>query len=128
MCRGNLKGHYLAEGGYESVAEHFFSRTNVNRFLLEFDPSRAGDFKPLRFVPKGKGVVLDLVSSKIPQFENIDQLKRRTEEATKYIDLNRHAISPQCGFALTVAGDFVTEADERAKLGRVVRAAEAIWS
>jgi 5-methyltetrahydropteroyltriglutamate--homocysteine methyltransferase len=127
MCRGNFKGHYLSEGGYESVAERFFARTNVNHFLLEFDTPRAGDFKPLRFVPEGKGVVLGLISSKTPQLESIDLLKRRTDEATKFIDLDRLAISPQCGFASTVAGNPVTEADERAKLALVVRAAEAIW-
>ena len=127
MCRGNFKGHYLAEGGYESVAERFFSRTNVNHFLLEFDTPRAGDFQPLRFVPKDKGVVLGLVSSKTPRLEDIDQLRRRTEEAAKFIDFDRLAISPQCGFASTVAGNPVTEFDERAKLGLVVQAARAIW-
>jgi 5-methyltetrahydropteroyltriglutamate--homocysteine methyltransferase len=128
MCRGNFKGHYLAEGGYESVAERFFSRTDVNHFLLEFDTPRAGDFQPLRFVPKDKGVVLGLISSKTPQLESIDLLKRRTEEATKFIDLDRLAISPQCGFASTVAGNPVTEADERAKLQLVVQAAKSIWN
>jgi 5-methyltetrahydropteroyltriglutamate--homocysteine methyltransferase len=127
MCRGNFKGHYLGEGGYESVAERFFSRTDVNHFLLEFDTERAGDFQPLRFVPKGKGVVLGLISSKTPQLESVDLLKRRTEEATKFIDLDRLAISPQCGFASTVAGNPVTEADERAKLQLAVEAAETIW-
>jgi 5-methyltetrahydropteroyltriglutamate--homocysteine methyltransferase len=127
MCRGNFKGHYLSEGGYESVADRFFSRTNVNHFLLEFDTPRAGDFKPLRFVPKGKGVVLGLISSKTPQLESVDLLRRRVDEATKFIELDRLAISPQCGFASTVAGNPVTEADERAKLALVVRAADAIW-
>jgi 5-methyltetrahydropteroyltriglutamate--homocysteine methyltransferase len=127
MCRGNFKGHYLAEGGYESVAERFFSQTDVNHFLLEFDTPRAGDFKPLRFVPKGKGVVLGLVSSKTPQLEDIDLLQQRVEEAARFIDVDRLAVSPQCGFASTVAGNPVTEADERAKLRLVVQAAEAIW-
>ncbi len=127
MCRGNFKGHYLAAGGYESVAERFFANTRVNHFLLEYDTERAGDFGPLRFVPKGKGVVLGLISSKVPQLEPLDLLKRRTDEATKYIDLDRLAISPQCGFASTVAGNPVTEADQRAKLRRVVEAAAAIW-
>ena len=126
MCRGNFKGHYLAAGGYESVAERFFSRTKVNHFLLEYDTERAGDFKPLRFV-KDKGVVLGLVSSKIPALESIDILKRRAIEATQYIDLDRLALSPQCGFASTVAGNPVTEADERVKLQRVVDAAQKIW-
>ena len=83
MCRGNFKGHYLAAGGYESVAERFFTQTKVNHFLLEYDTERAGDFKPLRFV-KGKGVVLGLISSKTPVLESLDDLKRRTEEATQY--------------------------------------------
>jgi 5-methyltetrahydropteroyltriglutamate--homocysteine methyltransferase len=126
MCRGNFKGHYLGAGGYESVAERFFSRTKVNHFLLEYDTERAGDFKPLRFV-KDKGVVLGLVSSKTPVLEGIEVLKRRIGEATQYIDLDQLAVSPQCGFASTVAGNPVTEADERAKLKLVVDAAKAIW-
>ena len=126
MCRGNFKGHYLAAGGYESVAERFFSETRVNHFLLEYDTERAGDFAPLRFV-KNKGVVLGLVSSKVAALESIDVLKRRVDEATRYIDLDQLAISPQCGFASTVAGNPVTEADERAKLALVVNAAMTIW-
>jgi 5-methyltetrahydropteroyltriglutamate--homocysteine methyltransferase len=127
MCRGNFKGHYLGAGGYESVAEKFFTGTNVNHFLLEFDTPRAGDFAPLRFVPKTKGVVLGLVSSKTSALEPLDTLKRRTDEATRHIDLDRLAIGPQCGFASTVAGNPVSEADERAKLRLVVDAARAIW-
>jgi 5-methyltetrahydropteroyltriglutamate--homocysteine methyltransferase len=126
MCRGNFKGHYLAAGGYESVAERFFSETRVNHFLLEYDTERAGDFAPLRFV-KNKGVVLGLISSKLPALESLDALKRRTDEATQFIDLDRLAISPQCGFASTVAGNPVTETDERAKLALVVNAAKVIW-
>lgn len=128
MCRGNFKGHYLGAGGYESVAERFFANTKVNHFLLEYDTARAGDFAPLRFVPKDRGVVLGLVSSKTPVLESLDILKRRTEEATRYVDLDRLAISPQCGFASTVAGNPLTEADERAKLALVVEAANAIWA
>jgi 5-methyltetrahydropteroyltriglutamate--homocysteine methyltransferase len=127
MCRGNFKGHYLGAGGYESVAERFFANTKVNHFLLEYDTPRAGDFAPLRFVPKDKGVVLGLVSSKLPVLEHIDALKARTQEATRYIDLDRLAISPQCGFASTVAGNPLTEADQRAKLRLIVTAAQAIW-
>ncbi len=126
MCRGNFKGHYLAAGGYESVAERFFSETKVNHFLLEYDTERAGDFAPLRFV-RGSGVVLGLISSKVPQLESLDTLKRRTGEAAQFIEIDRLAISPQCGFASTVAGNPVSEADERAKLRLVVQAAEAIW-
>jgi 5-methyltetrahydropteroyltriglutamate--homocysteine methyltransferase len=127
VCRGNYKGMYLSEGGYDSVGERFFGRADVNHFLLEFDTPRAGGFDPLRFVPKNKGVVLGLVSSKTPVLEKIDSLKRRAEEAAKYIDPSRLAISPQCGFASTMGGNPVTEADERAKLGLCVEAARAIW-
>jgi 5-methyltetrahydropteroyltriglutamate--homocysteine methyltransferase len=128
VCRGNYKGMYLSEGGYDSVAERFFGRTNVNHFLLEFDTPRAGGFAPLRHVPKGKGVVLGLVSSKTPVLEKLDDLKRRTDEAARYIDAQRLAISPQCGFASTMGGNPLTEADERAKLSLCVNAARSIWS
>jgi len=127
MCRGNYKGKYLAEGGYESVAEKLFQRAAVNHFLLEFDTPRAGDFAPLRLVPKTKGVVLGMVSSKVPELEPLDTLKRRAAEAAKYVDPARLAISPQCGFASTMGGNPVTEADERAKLRLCVDAARAIW-
>jgi 5-methyltetrahydropteroyltriglutamate--homocysteine methyltransferase len=127
VCRGNYKGMYLSEGGYDSVAERFFSRTNANHFLLEFDTPRAGGFAPLRFVPKDKGIVLGLVSSKTPQLEKMDVLKRRTDEAARYIDRERLAISPQCGFASTIGGNPLTEADERAKLSLCVEAAREIW-
>ncbi|MGH8690790.1 MAG: 5-methyltetrahydropteroyltriglutamate--homocysteine S-methyltransferase, partial [Burkholderiales bacterium] len=128
VCRGNYKGMYLSEGGYDSVAEKLFSRTDVNHFLLEFDTPRAGGFAPLRFVPRGKGVVLGLVSSKTPVLEKMDDLKRRTDEASRYVDSARLAVSPQCGFASTMGGNPVTEADERAKLKLCVDAAHAIWS
>jgi 5-methyltetrahydropteroyltriglutamate--homocysteine methyltransferase len=127
MCRGNFKGKYLAEGGYDSVAEKLFQRANVNHFLLEYDTPRAGDFAPLRFVPKGKGVVLGLVSSKVGALEPIDSLQRRAEEAAKFVAPERLAISPQCGFASTVAGNPLTEAEMRAKLALVVEAARTIW-
>jgi 5-methyltetrahydropteroyltriglutamate--homocysteine methyltransferase len=127
VCRGNYKGMYLSEGGYDSVAERFFGRTNIDHFLLEFDTPRAGGFSPLRFVPKQKGVVLGLVSSKTPVLEKLDELKRRTEEASKHIDFDRLAISPQCGFASSIGGNPVTEADERAKLRLCVDAASQIW-
>jgi 5-methyltetrahydropteroyltriglutamate--homocysteine methyltransferase len=127
VCRGNYKGMYLSEGGYDSVAERFFARTSVDHFLLEFDTPRAGGFAPLRFVPKEKGVVLGLVSSKTPVLEELDELKRRADEAARYVDGKRLAISPQCGFASTMGGNPVTEADERAKLSLCVDAARAIW-
>jgi len=127
MCRGNYKGMYLSEGGYDTVAEKLFGRADVNHFLLEFDTPRAGDFAPLRFLPKSKGVVLGMVSSKVPQLESIDALKRRADGAAKIVDAARLAISPQCGFASTIGGNPVTEADERAKLRLCVDAARAIW-
>jgi 5-methyltetrahydropteroyltriglutamate--homocysteine methyltransferase len=127
MCRGNFKGNYLAGGGYESVAERFFARTRANHFLLEYDTPRAGDFAPLRFVPRSKGVVLGLLSSKTPVLESLDLLRRRTEAAAACIDLDRLAISPQCGFASSVAGNPLGPDDERRKLALVVEAARAIW-
>jgi 5-methyltetrahydropteroyltriglutamate--homocysteine methyltransferase len=127
VCRGNYKGMYLSEGGYDSVAEKFFGRTNVSHFLLEFDTPRAGSFDPLRFVPKDRGVVLGLVSSKTPQLESLDSLRRRADEAARFISADRLAISPQCGFASTMGGNPVTEADERAKLKLCVDAAKEIW-
>ena len=127
VCRGNYKGMYLSEGGYDSVAERFFGRTDVNHFLLEFDTPRAGGFAPLRHVPKDKGVVLGLVSSKTPALEKMDDLRRRADEAASHVDPSRLAISPQCGFASTMGGNPVTEADERAKLKLCVDAAAKIW-
>jgi 5-methyltetrahydropteroyltriglutamate--homocysteine methyltransferase len=127
VCRGNFRGRYLSEGGYESVAERFFTGVNATHFLLEYDTARAGDFKPLRFVPKDKGVVLGLVSTKAPALEPLDDLARRVGEAARFIDLDRTGIGPQCGFASTAGGNPLSEEDERAKLGRVVEAARAIW-
>jgi 5-methyltetrahydropteroyltriglutamate--homocysteine methyltransferase len=127
MCRGNYKGLYLAQGGYDSVAEKLFQRADVNHFLLEYDTPRAGDFAPLRFLPQTKGVVLGLVSSKTAALEELDELKRRADAAARYVDPERLAISPQCGFASTVAGNPLTEAEMRAKLALCVDAARAIW-
>ena len=127
MCRGNFRGRYLSAGGYESVAERFFNTSNATHFLLEYDTARAGDFGPLRFVPKDKGVVLGLISTKTPVRESIEDLKRRSEDAAKFIDLGNLGIGPQCGFASTAAGNPLTEDDERAKLELVVAAAGAIW-
>lgn len=127
VCRGNYKGMYLSEGGYDSVAERFFGDVRVDHFLLEFDTPRAGGFAPLRFLPKDKGVVLGLVSSKAARLEDPDLLRRRVDEAAKYVDLTRLAISPQCGFASTMGGNPVSEADERAKLRLCVETARRIW-
>ncbi|HEX7220804.1 MAG TPA: 5-methyltetrahydropteroyltriglutamate--homocysteine S-methyltransferase [Burkholderiales bacterium] len=127
VCRGNYKGMYLSEGGYDSVAEKFFGRTNVDHFLLEFDTPRAGGFAPLRFVPKDKGVVLGLVSSKTPVLESRELLKRRVEEAARHVDPMRLAISPQCGFASTIGGNPLSDSDQRAKLELCVDTAKEIW-
>jgi 5-methyltetrahydropteroyltriglutamate--homocysteine methyltransferase len=128
MCRGNFRGRYLSEGGYESVAERFFTGANATHFLLEYDTARAGDFKPLRFVPKTKGVVLGLVSTKTPVLETVDELQRRVNEATNFIELDRIGIGPQCGFASTAAGNPLTVDDEHAKLRLLVEAASRIWA
>ena len=127
MCRGNFRGRHLADGGYDWVAERFFARAKANHFLLEYDTPRAGDFTPLRFVPKGKGVVLGIISSKAPALESMDDLRRRVDEAAKHIELERLAISPQCGFASSAGGNPLTDADQRAKLRLLVDAARAIW-
>ena len=127
MCRGNFKGKYLSEGGYGDVAQKLFTRAKVNHFLLEYDTPRAGDFSPLRHVPKDKGVVLGIVSSKLPQLETVDFLRARIDEAARHIDVAQLGLSPQCGFASTVAGNPVTEADEAAKLARCVEVARAVW-
>lgn len=127
VCRGNFKGHFLSEGGYDSIAERFFNKVNATHFLLEYDTGRAGGFAPLRFVPNTKGVVLGLISTKTPVLETADALKRRIEEAARYVDLDRLAIGPQCGFASTVAGNPVMESDQSAKLRRAVDVATAVW-
>jgi 5-methyltetrahydropteroyltriglutamate--homocysteine methyltransferase len=127
MCRGNYKGMYLSEGGYTSIAERLFNRAKVTHFLLEFDTPRAGDFAPLAMMPKSKGVVLGLVSSKTAVLEPMDLLKRRVEEASRHVDASQLAISPQCGFASTMGGNPVTDADQRAKLQLCVEAARTIW-
>lgn len=128
MCRGNLKGHYLANGGYDLVAEQFFAQTNVTHFLLEYDTQRAGDFTPLRYVPADKGVVLGVISSKSPVLESVSALEARVAEAARHMDISRLGISPQCGFASTVGGNPVTEADQFAKLQLVCETARKIWN
>ncbi len=127
MCRGNFKGKWLAEGGYESVAERAFAELKIDVFFLEYDSPRAGDFAPLRFVPAPKGVVLGLVSSKTPDLEAKDMLIRRIEAASRVLPLDRLAISPQCGFASAVSGNPLTIDDERRKLERIVEVAREVW-
>ncbi len=127
LCRGNFKGHFLSEGGYGTVAEQLFNELQVDAFFLEYDSPRAGDFQPLRFVPADKIVVLGLVSSKTPELESIDDLRHRIDDAAKYLDLEQLCLSPQCGFASTVAGNPVNEEDEKAKLGLIVETAAQVW-
>ncbi len=127
MCRGNMKSSWIAEGGYEPVAEAMFAETPVDGFFMEWDTDRAGGFEPLRFAPKDKKIVLGLISSKVPELEAIDDLKRRVDEASKYVAMEQLCISPQCGFASTVEGNLVSEDDQRRKLALTVETAQAIW-
>ena len=128
MCRGNYKGQWMAEGGYAPVAEKLFQGAAVDAFFLEYDSERAGDFSPLQAMPDDKLVVLGLVSTKTPELESPDALKRRLEEASKVVPMERLAISPQCGFASSVGGNPVTEDDERRKLTLVADVAAEVWS
>jgi 5-methyltetrahydropteroyltriglutamate--homocysteine methyltransferase len=127
MCRGNNRSAWHAEGSYEPVAEKAFSQLNVDRFLLEYDTDRAGGFEPLRFMPKDKMVVLGLVSSKEPELESVDALRRRIEEAAQFVPLENLALSPQCGFASTMLGNLLTWEEQEAKLARVAETARAVW-
>ena len=127
MCRGNLRSAWGASGAYDYVAEKAFGKLNVDRFLLEYDDERSGSFEPLRFVPKGKTVVLGLITSKRPELESIDDLRRRVEEASRYVPFENLAISPQCGFASVVPGNLLSMDDQRRKLELVVEAAHKIW-
>ena len=126
-CRGNFDSMWMASGGYEPVAEAVFNETAVDGFFLEYDTERAGDFAPLRFVPRGKKVVLGLVSTKTPKLEAKDELKRRIEAATKYVPLEDLCLSPQCGFASAAVGNRVTDDDQRRKLELVVEVARDVW-
>ena len=125
-CRGNFKSGWVAEGGYEPVAESMFS-SGVDGFFMEFDTARAGGFEPLRFVPKGKKVVLGLVSSKTGALESRDELKRRIDEAAKYVPIENLCLSPQCGFSSTHHGNQLTESEQWRKLERVVAVAKEVW-
>jgi 5-methyltetrahydropteroyltriglutamate--homocysteine methyltransferase len=127
MCRGNAMGKWVAEGGYERIAEKSFSSMNVDVFFLEFDTERAGGFEPLRFVPKGKRVVLGLVSTKTPALEDKNALKRRIEAAARFVPLENLSISPQCGFASHEKGSALGFAEQEAKLKLVVETAAEVW-
>jgi 5-methyltetrahydropteroyltriglutamate--homocysteine methyltransferase len=127
MCRGNYRSSWAASGGYDFVAEALFSELDVDGFFLEFDDERSGGFEPLRFVPEGKQVVLGLVTTKSPVLESKDDLKRRIDEAAKYVPLEQLCLSPQCGFSSTVEGNNLTQDEEIAKLRLVVETAEEVW-
>jgi 5-methyltetrahydropteroyltriglutamate--homocysteine methyltransferase len=128
MCRGNNQSMWAAEGGYDFVAEALFNNLDVDGFFMEFDDERSGTFEPLRHVPKGhKQVVLGLVTTKKPQLEDRDMLKRRIEEASQYVDLDQLCLSPQCGFSSTVEGNKLTHEDQWAKLRLVVETAQEVW-
>src|SRR5256886_10059955 len=127
MCRGNFRSSGAAEGGYDFVAEALFGQLGVDGFFLESDDERSGTFEPLRFVPKGKAVVLGLVTTKRPELEDKDLLKRRIEEASKYVDVDQLCLSPQCGFSSTVEGNKLTRDDQAAKLQLVVETAAEVW-
>jgi 5-methyltetrahydropteroyltriglutamate--homocysteine methyltransferase len=128
LCRGNYRSSFVAEGGYDPVADVMFNQTRVDAFFLEYDDARSGSFEPLRFVPKGRFVVLGLVSSKLPQLEPKELLKRRIEEASKFIDLDQLCLSPQCGFASSIEGNDITPDEQRRKLELVVEVATEVWS
>ncbi len=127
LCRGNMAGRWAAEGGYDPIAEPVFATLAVDGYFLEYESARAGGFEPLRFMPKDKKVVLGLISSKVPEMEHKDDLKRRVEEAGKFMAPERMGISPQCGFASGYQGNPVTEAIERQKLALAVETATDIW-
>jgi len=127
LCRGNQRSMWHREGAYDAIAERLFNELPHRRFLLEYDSPRAGGFAPLRFVPKGKIVVLGLISTKVAELESVDQLKRRINEAAKYLPLDQLALSPQCGFGSDVSGNLISEDDQKRKLERVVEVARKIW-
>jgi 5-methyltetrahydropteroyltriglutamate--homocysteine methyltransferase len=127
MCRGNFRSSWAAEGGYDFVAEALFSELGVDGFFLEYDDARSGGFEPLRFVPEGKMVVLGLVTTKRGQLESPDELKRRIDEASKFVPLEQLCLSPQCGFSSTVEGNVLTYDQEVAKLRLIVETARDVW-
>jgi 5-methyltetrahydropteroyltriglutamate--homocysteine methyltransferase len=127
LCRGNFRSTFIASGGYEPVAELLFNGINVHGYFMEYDSARAGGFEPLRFVPKGKTVVLGLVTSKTGQLESKDFIKRRIDEAAKFIELDQLCLSPQCGFASSEEGNILAEEEQWAKLGMIVEIAEDVW-
>jgi 5-methyltetrahydropteroyltriglutamate--homocysteine methyltransferase len=127
MCRGNYKSTYMGAGGYEAVQEILFNQINVHGFFMEYDSERAGGFEPLRMVPKDKMVVLGLVTSKTGRLESKDDVKRRIDQAAKFIPLEQLCLSPQCGFASTEEGNTLAEDEQWAKLRMIVEVAKEVW-
>jgi 5-methyltetrahydropteroyltriglutamate--homocysteine methyltransferase len=127
LCRGNFQSTFVASGGYEPVAEILFNEIDIDAYFMEYDSERAGGFEPLRFVPKGKTVVLGLATSKSGKLESKDELKRRIDEAAKFVPLDQLGLSPQCGFASTEEGNILAEEEQWAKLARIVEVAEEVW-
>jgi 5-methyltetrahydropteroyltriglutamate--homocysteine methyltransferase len=127
LCRGNFKSAWVAEGGYEPVAEVLFNELKVDGYFLEYDDARSGDFSPLRFVPRGKTVVLGLVTTKLGQLESKDDLKRKIDQAAKVLPLDQLCLSPQCGFSSTVHGNEIAREAQGAKLRLVIETAEEVW-
>jgi len=127
LCRGNFRSSFVASGGYEPVAELLFKSINVHGYFMEYDSARAGSFEPLRFVPKGKTVVLGLVTTKTGALESREHILRKVDEAARYVDIEQLCLSPQCGFASTEEGNTLAEADQWAKLEMIVALAEEIW-
>ena len=128
LCRGNYRSTYMGAGGYDPVAEILFDRIKVHGYFMEYDTDRAGSFEPLRHVRKGQTVVLGLVTTKTGQLESKDALKRRLEEAARYVDIDQLCLSPQCGFASTEEGNVLAEAEQWAKLRTIVEVADEVWS
>jgi len=127
VCRGNSRSRWYTEGGYDAIAEKLFSRLNVDRFLLEYDSDRSGSFEPLRLVPRGKDVVLGLVTTKEPGLEREDDLRRRIDDAARFVPLEHLALSPQCGFASVASGNLLSIDDQWRKLELVAGTARAVW-
>ena len=128
QCRGNREGHWMAEGGYDPVADVLFNEIGVHGYFLEYDTARAGSFAPLRLLPKGKVAVLGIMSSKTAELESAEHLKRRIDEAAKFAPLEQLAISPQCGFSSSIGGNPLSERDQEAKLARLVGVARQVWA
>ena len=127
LCRGNFRSSFVASGGYDPVAEILFNTIKVHGYFMEYDSERAGGFEPLRFLPKGKTVVLGLVTSKSGMLESKDTIKRRIDQATEFVGLEQLCLSPQCGFASTEEGNVLADEEQWAKLKMIVDLAKEVW-